>query len=169
MRLAAEELRAHGHLEAARAALESSIAWYASRPSTEPQSQGIRSGHARALYLLGRMDEANGLYEALRKEFPESVEYQGAVGTIAARLGRREDARRVAQELRDLDRPYLRGIHTLWRARIASLLGERETPLNLLREAFAQGQPFGLALHTDDSFESLRSDPGFRELLEPKG
>jgi predicted Zn-dependent protease len=129
----------------------------------------MRAGFAAALQDLSRFDEARGLVEGLATEFRQNVAYRGQLGVLAARQGRRDDAERIAAGLRDLDRPYLRGIHTLWRARIAALLGERDTALGLLREAIAQGQPFGLWLHADDSFESLRRDPVFRELLEPKG
>jgi predicted Zn-dependent protease len=169
MKMASEELRAHGHLEAARAALDQSEAWYRNREAAELRSEAMRAGLATALHDLRRFDEARGLVEGLATEFPESVAYRGQLGVLAARQGRRDEAERIAAELRDLDRPNLRGLHTLWRARIEALLGERETALGLLREAIAQGQPFGPWLHTDSSFESLRRDPGFRELLEPKG
>jgi serine/threonine protein kinase/predicted Zn-dependent protease len=169
MRDAALELHAHGHGAAAKAALEQADAWYQSRPATEAKSQGSRNGQHQVQYLLGRWDEARASLEGLAKESPDNLPYQGALGTLAAHQGRRDDAQRIATQLRDLDRPYLRGAHTLWRARIAALLGERESALSLLREALAQGQPFSVTLHTDEAFESLRSDPGFRELLEPKG
>ena len=57
----------------------------------------------------------------------------------------------------------------MWRARIAAALSQRTDALALLREAFAQGQSYRAWLHADVAFESLREDPGFRELLEPKG
>jgi tetratricopeptide (TPR) repeat protein len=169
MKMASDELRAHGHEKAARAAADQSEAWYRSRPAAELRSEGMRAGFATVLQDLRRADEARGLVEGLATEFPQNVAYRGQLGVLAARQGRHDEAERIAAELRDLDRPYLRGIHTLWRARIAALLGERDTALGLLREAIAEGQPFGPWLHTDSSFESLRADPGFRELLEPKG
>jgi hypothetical protein len=124
---------------------------------------------ANTLLQLGRWDEARALLEGLQKEFPEGVAHLGRLGIVAARQGRTQDAQQIATALRDIERPYLRGIHTLWRARVAAVLGERENALSLLRESLAQGQPFGPWLHIDDGFESIRSEPAFRELLEPKG
>ncbi len=52
---------------------------------------------------------------------------------------------------------------------VLALLGERERAVMLLREAFAQGYPYTLVLHTDIDLESLRDYPLFQELLRPKG
>ena len=65
-------------------------------------------------------------------------------------------------------RPYLYGRHTMWRARIHALLGERDVALGMIREALRQGYPHVHALHTDVAFEPLRDYPPFQELLRPK-
>ena len=169
MRAAGEELRAHGYATEATSLLEQAAAWYRGRPADEAVTQDVRSGLARTAYLAGRWTESWTLYEALRKEFPGNIDYLGALGAIAAHQERRDDARGVAAELRALTRPNMGGRHTLWRARIAALLNDRAEALTLLREAFSQGVPHGLALHVDPAFDGLRADPEFRELIEPKG
>ncbi len=68
-----------------------------------------------------------------------------------------------------LDRPYLFGANTYWRARIAALLGERERAVSLLRDGFAQGRSYGAYLHAEYDLEPLRGYPPFEELLRPKG
>jgi predicted Zn-dependent protease len=113
--------------------------------------------------------EARALFEELASEQPENVELLGHLGTIAARRGDRAEAERIATALASSAQPYLRGGNTLWRARIAAQLGEHEQALHLLREAFSQGQRYGLWLHTDPDLGPLRNLSSFRELVRPKG
>jgi tetratricopeptide (TPR) repeat protein len=169
LRQAGEELRAHGHDAEGRVAFEESEAWYRGRPASEAGREAFRYELAQSLARLDRWSDAEMLLSALNKEFPANVDYLGQLGATAARQGRKDEAKRISVRLRDVDRPYLIGLHTLWRARISAALGEREQALSLLREAFAQGQRYGLWLHADVFFEALRNDQGFRELLEPKG
>ena len=75
---------------------------------------------------------------------------------------------RISGELRDIDRPYMFGNHTYWRACIAALLGEKEEAMNLLREALAQGVSY-TRLHPDMDLEPLWDYPPFQELIKPKG
>jgi DNA-binding SARP family transcriptional activator/TolB-like protein len=167
MRDAAAELRAHGHAEAAARALEQALAWYASRPAEERSRH--RRSLARTLYQAERWAEARALFEELAAEQPEDVHFLGHLGTLATRRGERDEAERISAALASSTQAYLRGAHILWRARIVAQLGEREQALHLLREAIAQGQPYGLWLHTDPDLEPLRNHPSFRELVRPKG
>ena len=75
----------------------------------------------------------------------------------------------MSEELANVDFSFLNGIHTLWRGRIAALLGDREEAMALLLEAHAQGRPFGWSWHRDVDLESLRDYPPFQEFLRPKG
>jgi hypothetical protein len=86
-----------------------------------------------------------------------------------ARLGDRDGASDVDERLAAIDRPYLYGQTTLWRARIAAVLGERERAVVLLRNAFAEGLRYGIWLHRDIHFESLSDHAAFQELKRPKG
>ena len=63
----------------------------------------------------------------------------GRLGTLAARRGDLDEALRYSGLLENLDMPYLFGRHTLWRARIAALLGEKEHAMRLLKQALEQG------------------------------
>ena len=75
----------------------------------------------------------------------------------------------ISERLRALDQPYLRGANTLWRARIAAVLGDRGEAVRLLGQAIDDGRPYGLWLHRDPDFEALRSFPPFEELVRPRG
>jgi tetratricopeptide (TPR) repeat protein len=167
LRNAGAELSAHGDAEAAARTREKAIAWYAHRPEEEQLRH--RRALARTLYEAARWTDARALFEELATEQPDNVQLLGQLGTLAARRGDRAEAERIAATLASSAQPYLRGENTLWRARIAAQLGEHEQALHLLREAFTQGQPYGLWLHTDPDLDPLRNRSSFRELIRPKG
>ncbi len=162
----AAELRAHGHAEAAARVLERAIAWYDTRTDEERRAQ--RETLARTFYAAGRWEEARVLFEELAAEQPARVQYIGYLGTLAARRGDRAEAERVLAVLASFRQPT-QPVQTLWRAKIATLLGDSGQALDLLREAFAEGLRYDLSLHVDPDLESLRRHPTFRALLRPKG
>ncbi|MCI0556606.1 MAG: hypothetical protein L0287_37165, partial [Anaerolineae bacterium] len=165
----AAELREHGHRQAAFAVLDRAISWYQNRPSEEAATASHRYGLGRTLYMAERWEEAQALVEKLSVEDSSNIDYQGHLGAIAARRGEVEKARRIAEQLQRIQRPYLFGNHTYWRAKIAALSGERERAVTLLREAFAQGYDYGTHISRDMDLESLRDYPPFQELMRPKG
>jgi tetratricopeptide (TPR) repeat protein/predicted Ser/Thr protein kinase len=166
---AALELNAHGHKEDSRGIFAQALAWAEGRPEAERKTGTWRSFYAGALYDAGRWDEAKRIFESLGAEHPENIDYQGYLGALAARRGDRAEALRVSEELGKLDRPFLFGRHLYWRACIASLLGEKEQSVALLKESFAQGASYGVTFHRDINLEPLWDYPPFKELLRPKG
>ena len=120
------------------------------------------------LYILGRWAEAKELYEGLDRDVPINSNYNGALGAIAARIQDRERALNIAKQLEEDKRPYLFGRPTLWRARIAALLGDKESAVILLRQAIKQGSAYS-NLHPIEDFESLADYPPFILLMKPKG
>jgi DNA-binding SARP family transcriptional activator/TolB-like protein len=177
MRETALELRAHGHPQVAQALFTRSLEAYLALP-TEEQAKRLRD-LATAFDLTGRWAEAEQLLRSYAAERPADLaewphvsvvlEVHGQLGTLAARQGNRAEAERISALLEALQRPYLFGEHTYWRARIAAQLGERDQAVALLRAAHAQGLKWWLPLHSEPDFESLRDYPPFRELLRPKG
>jgi tetratricopeptide (TPR) repeat protein len=165
----AKELRAHGHKEESIKMAGEAVEWYKGRPAEEAEKEQNRYYLASTLYLAERWEEARAMFEALLSEKPDNIDYKGYLGSIAARLGDREKALRISDELKALTKSYLFGDHTYWRACIASLLGEKEQAVALLRESFAQGRTYGVYLHRDMDLEPLRDYPPFRELIKPQG
>jgi serine/threonine protein kinase/tetratricopeptide (TPR) repeat protein len=163
------ELRAHGHKEESIKMAGEAVEWYKGRPAEEAGKEGNRFYLAIALYQAERWKEAKDLFETLLLEKPDNISYKGYLGAIAARLGDREKALQISAELKALTKPYLFGKHTYWQACIASLLGEKERAVALLRESFAQGREYDVNLHRDMDLEPLRGYPPFQELLKPKG
>jgi predicted Zn-dependent protease len=153
----------------AKEVLHRAYEWHESRSPGDAGSESGRFDLAQTLYQDGRLEEAKGLVEELAAEFPQNVDYLGYLGAIAARQEDRETADQITARLRDFEQPYLRGQHTLWRARIASLLGEKDAALGLLREAIAQGHSYGPWQTADLDFQPLWDFPPYQELMRPKG
>jgi tetratricopeptide (TPR) repeat protein len=168
MSLAGNQLRCHGYREASLQVLDRAIQWYQGRPPEEAKSEGQRYSLGYALYTAERLQEARALFEELLEEAPGNEEYLGYVGTSAARIGDREKGAKVSEQLAGLKTPYLFGGNTFWRGCIASISGDKESAMNLLRDALAQGVGYP-RLYDDMDLENLRDYPPFRELIKPKG
>ncbi len=163
MRLAGIELRAHGYPESALSAFDRAINWYHERPGE------YMDMYAMTLYHARRWEQSKTVFEKLAPDEHDDIFIYGFLGVIAAREGNRTEALRISKWLEELDRPYLFGRNTVWRARIAAQLGEPAQSVALLREAFRQGASYGIWLHNDFDFEPLRDYKPFRELLVPRG
>ena len=170
-RIAAEELRAHGHEDQAMTLLDEAIRWYESQPPEKLDS--LREGYAVTLYRARRWDKAKDVYEGLAKKVPKDSAagwgYESVFGIIAARQGDRTKAMEVSEWLKNLKLPYLFGANTHQRACIAAILGDKERAVALLKESFLQGREFGTGVHKDFDLESLWDYPPFIEFLKPKG
>jgi tetratricopeptide (TPR) repeat protein len=171
MFVAAEELKAHGHVDEVGRMLSRLEAWMATLPASERATPELQCRLVDALNLEGRHVEALAVAQALAESYPDpdDVEILGRLGRTAAAAGDSELARRLDLRLRNLDRPYVFGSAAVWRARIAAILGDRDQAVSLLREAFAQGRQNGPWLHHDNSLGSLRGYAPFDELVRPKG
>jgi DNA-binding SARP family transcriptional activator len=167
MAAAARELRAHGRPAEAAALYERSIAWYRAQPNGDGH-EDHRPSLGTVLYEAGEWEEARRLFTLLAEEDPDRLDYSGFLGVIAGRVGDRAEAERYADRLQGVNRPYSRGAHTFWRARIAAVLGEREQAVELLRDAFAQGHRHGTDTHTDVDLETLRDYPPYLALIRPR-
>jgi len=165
---AALALRAHGHLEAYQEIAQRAVEWNRSQIPEKEVTEKQRYDLARALYLAEKWEEALVSFEELSAENPENVEYKGNLGVLAARRGEKKAALEISEELKNIERPYLFGEHTYWRACIASLLGDKQQAVTLLTEAFSQGRVYGVNLHNDMNLEPLRDYPKFIELIKPK-
>jgi serine/threonine protein kinase/tetratricopeptide (TPR) repeat protein len=166
---AALELRAHGHMKAYREIVTRAIDWYKNRPPGEAVTEKHRFDLAEFLYLAEQWDESEKIFKDLSRKKPDKINYKGYLGVLAARKGNLKEARKISDELKKMSRPYLFGQHTYWCARIASLLGEKQRAVELLRESFAQGKNYGTYLHQVIDFEPIKDYPPFKELMRPKG
>ena len=172
MREIALDLAAHGDSAAARTVLGRLLAWHASRPAAEQAEESQRFERAQTYYAAGHADSARVLTEPLHRAHPQSEQYAGLLGVLAAQRGDRAEAARFDRLLVALERPLGRGQATYWRACIAALSGERDTAVDLLARALDAGYVYQvrfLNAHVEPSFAALRQYPRFQELLRPKG
>ena len=165
---AAMGLRAHGHRQPSLALARRAVEWRRNRPAPDAATPANRAALGRALYLAEQWKEAEQVFTQLAAEQP-SAEHLGPMGTCAARLGDARRAGAIAAKLRALSDRELLGAATFWRARVAAVLGDQPGAFELLREALAHGEPFGVHLRHLPDFESLQGYPPFEELLRPKG
>jgi tetratricopeptide (TPR) repeat protein/TolB-like protein len=168
MQVVAHELEAHDHAAAARLVAERAVSRAESRQAGTADLQEERA-RAGLLALLGRNEEARSVLESAVARWPENLDAQGELGALAARLGDRARAEQAFHWLDSADVRQAPGRQRYLQASIAAELGENARAVSLLREAFAQGQPFGVEVHRNPHFRRLRDDTGFRELLRPKG
>ncbi|MDH7512252.1 MAG: hypothetical protein QHH14_04815 [Clostridiales bacterium] len=165
---AGRELRAHGFKDDADQVLNQAMQWFEGRPDQEKAIADNRYSQARTLYVLEKWAEAKVLFEGLRNDAPDNIDYLGYMGAIAAHLGNKEEAQKISKELEDDKRPYLYGAPVFWRARIAALLGDKEGGVNLIRQATKQGYRYDY-LHPCEDFECLADYPPYIQLMKPKG
>ena len=161
---AAKALRAHGYKEVAHEVLRRALEWYNSRITGD-----YRYSIAEVLYYDEQWMKAQQYFEQLYREYPDNQTYYGYTGVLAARLGEKEKAIRILEELYRKDEPYLFGSHLHWCARIAAVLGEHRRAVDLLREAYGQGRGYGIYELLQQDFESLREYEPYIELMRPKG
>jgi serine/threonine protein kinase len=172
MLAAARELRLRGYHEAFKDMAGRAAEWYRGRAAGKEVSEEQRLELAVALYISEQWEEAGALIEKLRSEKPDNIDYLGYGGALAARRGDKEDALKISEELKKIDRPFTFGAQTYWRARIAALLGMKEEAVELLRQSFTQGNDYirssGFIIQEAD-LDPLRDFAPFRELMKPKG
>ena len=163
-------MRIHGHVEAAREVFYQAIEWLRASPPEEANQQQNRYRLADALYSVEEWTEAQEIAEGLVTESPEVVRYLGLLGLTVARLGDRERALRISEQLgaMDADATFLYDSRTEWRAGIAAVLGEHMEALRLLQEEVRRGW-LGVGVLRSADFDALRDRPDFQELMRPKG
>ncbi len=167
------ELRAHGKATVAAHILDSLAAQPLPAAPDSASALFARRLRGELLYALGRWRESERILLPLRGRHPDEVGLTGRLATLSARLGRRDEAERVAAALATRPAKYLHGRQTFWRAHIAAALGDRDRAVSLLRQAYAEGYPvsddFDLEPELDRDFTDWLDYPPLRALLEPRG
>ena len=160
LRRAAASLTACGDTAAARRLLTQALAAL----DATPQGRS-RADRAQVLYELGRLDEAASALREIVAADSANVDARGYLGLIAARRGDSAEATAIDAWLDETRTPYV-FTRTMYRARIAGLLGNRERALALLGPALDEQNRFlvpGVREYAE--FASLRSDERFARLL----
>ena len=163
------EFNARGDSAAAHRANARAIRWYEALPRERQDAE--RRDYAEALYAGDRWLDARRVLDAACRATPLDVACLGMSGTIAARLGERDRAHQIDEQLANLQfyPPMQEGDALLRRSYIAAALGERDTAVTLLRRAFAKGVVYSSTRHRQPDLRLLQGYAPFEELLRPKG
>jgi serine/threonine protein kinase/tetratricopeptide (TPR) repeat protein len=112
----------------------------------------------------GRFAEALTAIQKARELAPGDVEFLANQGAVAARAGRRDEARRVLGELEVL-RNEKKYVSSYYFAAIHAGLGEHDQAFAWLNDAFLENACALVSLPLDSQFDTLRADRRFAELL----
>ena len=94
----------------------------------------------------------------------------GLHGIALALTGDQAGAEAAARWCEELDRPYLRGLNTYWRAAILAHLDRKDEAVRLRRQAFEEGQSyFAMPAPADLNFQPLWGHEPYEQLIAPKG
>lgn len=120
----------------------------------------------RALVYLNRHEEAIAeLEKAVQlNRHDASLSFLGFALGVA---GHRDRARQILRELKT--EAIHRRVSPIYIARIYAGLGDREQTLGWLRKGYDEHSDHVLSLRVDPSYDSLRSDPRFAEMLRGIG
>ena len=169
--LAARELAAHGHADAARAMASRAAEHFRRRVDTDKPTPALRHLYAIALLRSGDCRQALPIRLDLARQAPDNLAYQSFYATALVSCGgSREEALKIANALATVERPFLRGAHLYYRARILAALGDGEGAVRELQAGFAKGNPWnGTEMHLDTCWDPIRAYPPFIEWMKPKG
>jgi tetratricopeptide (TPR) repeat protein len=156
-------LARHGHVAESRALAERAVAWYRAR---DPEH--YRKWTAQALLLAGHLDEALEVIRPLVEETPDSIGRRGIYCVALAMTGDTAGAEAQAAWFEQLDRPYLFGEDTRWRAIILAHLGRTDEAVLLLRQAYREGRARDL-MYYDVNLMPLWGHEQFEQLIAPRG
>jgi serine/threonine-protein kinase len=116
-----------------------------------------------ALVLDGRFEEAIAAYEKAKEMDAASKFVDSLMATAYAAAGRREEAAALLEKVLELGRrEYVSPVSIAY---IYAALGEKDKAFDHLRAAIEDRDPNILGLKSNPSFDSLRGDARYAELL----
>jgi tetratricopeptide (TPR) repeat protein len=155
-------LHRRGYADRARAVAQRGDAWYRAQ---DPAGHALE--RARALLLADRPADALALVDPLAVRDGDVLAH-GLRGVALALTGDVAGAEAEARWCETVERPYLRGEHTYWRAAILAALGRREEAVRLRRQAYREGRSYTVGL-ADADFRPLWGHEPYERLLAPRG
>ena len=169
--MSAAGLATHGHANDAHRLWLRTVRYFASHAAGLDSSE--RDYQARALLQAGRAAEAEHIAQALVRAYPDQPDFLGTLGSIAAVAGDTAVVRTISGRLVEAAHAAAggsaAGTVALARARIEALRGNHAVAIALIRQALSSGATTYFDVDRWPEFHSLAADPGFRELLRPRG
>jgi serine/threonine protein kinase/tetratricopeptide (TPR) repeat protein len=125
-------------------------------------------------FWLGRSYLQKGMLEEAVKTFEKGTQYPaihaialGGLGHAYALAGRRDDARRILDQMDRLSKE--RHIDSYYLAFVHAGMKDPEKTLDYLERACDEGDMYLFSLKVDPAFEDLQGHPRFRELMKRTG
>jgi serine/threonine protein kinase/tetratricopeptide (TPR) repeat protein len=165
----ARELAAHGHVDHGRVIADRGVAWFEENLVIGEATEWQRLRLIQSLVMLDRLVEADAILATMVEELPDDDDVLGWCGIVAARRADTASANQFSNRLRNLDRPYLFGWNTYYRAAIEAHIGHPDKALGLLRDALSEGRQWDAEFHTCLELAPLRGIPEFEAILHPEG
>ena len=119
---------------------------------------------ARALFFLGRRDEALEIYRKVVAASNGSLYFKADLSCLYAMAGNKTEARRILSELAETAKS--KTVSPYYFAIVHVGLGEKEKAFEYLRKAVAERDNNVIVLKVGISFDSVRNDPQFIEILK---
>jgi hypothetical protein len=158
----------HGDTVAARQAAARAVAWYRSRPADERSTMEERFTAACSLEMVGAYAEAEQITRGLAAEDSTNVDFRGQLGGLAAERGDTALADSLDRWLAAQPVSRVSWTASMYRARIAALLGHPDAAVARARDAVDEGA-WPAWFHQEPAIMRLRSRKDFAALLTPKG
>ena len=162
------ELAVHGDTVAARQAAARAVAWYRSRPALERSTPEERLVAAWSLEMLGEYAEAEEIARRLVAEDSTNVDFRGEVAGLAAERGDTALADSLDRWLAAQPVARVSWTASIYRARVAALLGRDDDAVARTREALDEGA-WPRWLHQEPELARLRARRDFAALTAPRG
>ncbi len=162
------ELAFHGDTVASRQAAMRALAWYRSRPPEERATYEERLVAAWSLEMLGALAEAESITRQLVAEDSSNVDFRGELAGLAAERGDTALADGLDRWLAAQPVARVSWSASVYRARLAALLGRPDSAVARIRDAFDDGL-WPAWVHQEPAFARLRTRPDFVALTRPKG
>jgi hypothetical protein len=161
------ELAVHGDTVAARQAAARAVAWYRSRPVEERSTPEERLVAAWSLEMLGEYAEAEEIARRLIAEDSTNVDFRGELAGLAAERGDTALADSLDRWLAAQPVARVSWTASIYRARVAALLGRDDDAVARTREALDEGA-WPRWLHQEPELARLRSRRDFVALTAPR-
>jgi DNA-binding SARP family transcriptional activator/TolB-like protein len=161
------ELAVHGDTVAARQAATRAVAWYRNRPADERSTMEERFTFSGSLEMVGAYAEADQIMRQLATEDSTNVDFRGELAGLAAERG--DTARADSLDRWLTAQPVARVSWTgsVYRARVAALLGRSNDAVARTRDALDEGA-WPRWFHQEPAIMSLSSRKDLAALLAPK-
>lgn len=162
------ELAYHGDSAAARQAAARAVAWYRTRPPDEQATVEERLVEAWSLEMTGDYRDAERIARALVAEDSSNVDFRGELAGLAAERGDTALADSLDRWLAAQPASRVDWSASIYRARVAALLGRPDSAVARTRDAFNEGL-WPRWLHQEPALAPLRRRSDFAALIKPRG